>query len=146
MHPNLKPYAQRAESTIRSTWREVARRFTLGWGGPLEAYEERFPFVTEQVRDIRGRISLGLPLLSYQTRQSPPENMVVAVAYEDRGDRYTCRLSSHARLDAAEVRALSQFSQAFWFLLDCGVLPSPEVSGALEERLAEWTGRELLEI
>ena len=146
MHPSLKPHALRAESTIRSVWREVAREFTLGWGGPLEAYEEKFPFVSDRVRDIRQRISPGLPLLSYQTRQSPPENMVVAIPHEDGGGRYNCRLLSHTPLDPAQVRRLIEFSQAIWFLLDCGILPSPDEPEALEERLVEWTGRELLEL
>jgi hypothetical protein len=146
MDPNLKPYARQAESTIRSTWSEVAKEFTLGWGGPLEAYEERFPFVSDRVRDIRHRVSFGLPLLSYQTRESPPENMVVAIPYEDRGGRYNCRLLSHAPISPAAVRVLNDFSQAFWFLLDCGILPSPQAPGVLEQRLVEWTGRELLEL
>jgi hypothetical protein len=146
MHPGLKPHAFRAESTIRSTWREIAQDFTLGWGGPLEANEEKFPFISDQVQDIRRKVSRGLPLLGYQTRESPPENTVVAVPYEDGGGRYNSRLLSHAPLDPTRVSALSQFSQALWFLLDCGVLPPPDEPGAMEERLTEWTGRELLEL
>lgn len=125
---------------------KVAKRFTLGWGSSLEAFEQRFPFVTDQVRDIRRRVSPGLPLLGYQTRESPPENMVVAVAYEDDQGRFNCRLTSHAALDPGEVCVLNQFSQAVWFLLECGVLPPADRPGALEERLTEWTGRELLEL
>lgn len=146
MHPSLEPHARRAESTIRSTWRDVAGEFTLGWGGPIEAYEERFPFVTAQVRDIRRRISEGLPLLTYQTRQDPPESMVVAVPHEDHHGRYNCRLLSAEPLTQVQVSRLNQMSQAIWFLLDQAVLPPWTLPGALEDRLVEWTGRELLEL
>lgn len=115
-------------------------------GGAIEAYEERFPFVTAQVSDIRRRISRGPPLLTYQTRQSPPESMVVAVPHEDHHGRYNCRLLSVAPLTHVQVSRLNQMSQAIWFLLDQGVLPPWTVPGALEERLVEWTGRDLLEL
>lgn len=146
MHPSLQPYARRAESTIRSTWRSVAGEYMLGWGGPIEAYEERYPFVTAQVRDIRPRISEGLPLLTYQTRQSPPDAMVVMVPHEDQHGRYNARVLASTPLLPSSVSTLNHFSQAIWFLLDQGVLPHPAVPGALEAKLMAWTGRELLEL
>ena len=146
MHPSLQPFARRAESTIRSTWRSVASDYTLGWGGPIEAYEERYPFVTAQVRDIRPTIAEGLPLLTYQTRQSPPDAMVVVVPHENQHGRYNPRVLSTTPLSPTTLSALNQFSQAIWFLLDQGVLPHPTVPGALEAKLMEWTGRELLEL
>jgi hypothetical protein len=45
-----------------------------------------------------------------------------------------------------QVSRLNQMSQAIWFLLDQAVLPPWTLPGALEDRLSEWTGRELLEL
>jgi hypothetical protein len=72
--------------------------------------------------------------------------MVVAVPHQNHHGRYNCRLLSAAPLTETQVSSLNQMSQAIWFLLDQAVLPPWTVPGALEERLVEWTGRNLLEL
>lgn len=57
----------RAEQTIRNTWRNVARSYTLGWGGPIDVVERDFPLVRDAILSIRNQISTELPVLFFQS-------------------------------------------------------------------------------
>lgn len=127
------------QSRIESVWRDVAEKYTVGWGGPLEAIEMRFPHISSAVSNIRSQASSVLPLIIYQTLESPPENMSVAVPYESGGDRYKCRLVTTDELSALESATLSEFAQAIWFLIDSEFLPDPHDGAEFESKLIELT-------
>ena len=65
----IKQSQKMARSKIESGWRHVADKYTVGWGGPVEAIETKFPHVSGAISDIRRQVA-GLPLIIYQTRQS----------------------------------------------------------------------------
>jgi hypothetical protein len=139
--------ALRARATIQSGWREVAAEYTLGWERSARAFVRLYPFFSGQLRDIRRAITPGLPLLTYLTREDPPERMVAAIPYADGESRYNCRiLGTGEALPMEAAHRLNDFSQALWLLIDTGVLPSLDDGGALEVTLAEWTDRTLLEL
>jgi len=146
MNPTISQAQKQARSTIENTWKSVARDYTAAWMGPIEAVETAFPHVSSKVADIRGTISSTLPMIIYQTRNSPPENMSVAVPYTSAGDPYKCRLVSTNQLTAAEVQLLAEFAQALWFLINSKMLPPPQEGNAFERMLVEWTGVRLITI
>lgn len=137
---------KQAKSKITNTWKKVAQDYTAAWMGPIGAVEISFPHVSSSLNDIRRSISPTLPVIIYQTRNSPPENMSVAIPYEAGGDPYKCRLVATNQLTADETRTLAEFAQALWFLIDSKVLPPPDEGKAFEKKLIEWTGPNLLAI
>lgn len=72
MNPELEKFKEKAKSQILSTWRAISENYTLGWGGPLDAVNLRYPFISEAVADVRDRVEASLPLVIYQTRETPP--------------------------------------------------------------------------
>ncbi len=85
-------------------------------------------------------------MIIFQTRNSPPENVTVAVPYESGGDRYKCRLVATNQLTAPETQLLAEFAQALWFLIDSEMLPPRHDGKAFEKRLVEWTDPSLIGI
>ena len=85
---------KRARATIENSWREIAETYTVAWMGPIEAVEVTFNHIRDAVDDIRPNVSRDLPSIIYQTRESPPKNMSVAVPYVLGGDRYKCRVAT----------------------------------------------------
>jgi len=84
-----------AEKTIQSTWREIALSYTLGWGGPIDVVERQFPFIREAIRSIRDQVSTNLPVVFFQSRESPPKDILAAVPFwRDTGNPYNCRLAA----------------------------------------------------
>jgi hypothetical protein len=140
----LVPHILRAERTVRSRWREVARTYTLSWGR-LEECEDALPFVVDGVRNIRHLIMPQLPVLVYRRREGS-EQVVVAVAYAAPDTRFDTRLLGNARVDQGSAGLLNDFAQCLWFLLDTGVLPSAaDEPEELRRTLIKWTDRKLLE-
>jgi hypothetical protein len=138
---------QRAETTIKTIWRDIAANYTIGWMGPIEVVIRRYPHITAKITDIRARVSNGLPVVIYQTRESPPKGMVAAIPYVKlENNPYNCRLIASNNLTPQEVRVLNDFAQAFWFLIGNEILPGPENSEELERKLAEWTDITLLKL
>jgi hypothetical protein len=104
---------KRAESTILTTWRDVARTYTLGWGGPIEVVERDFLFIREAIQNIRHRISKDLPVLFFQSREFPPKDMIAAVPFwNDTGNPYNSRLASVRTLSPEELKLYGDFSQS----------------------------------
>jgi hypothetical protein len=138
---------QRAEITIKTIWRDIAANYTIGWMGPIEVVIRRYPHITTKITDIKARVSKGLPVVIYQTRESPPKHMIAAIPYMKLDNNpYNCRLVASDNLTSQEVKVLNDFAQAFWFLIDNKVLPRPENSEDLERKLAEWTDISLLQL
>src|SRR5205085_11501950 len=99
-HAEFDEAKARAEKTIRGSWRDIARSYTLGWCGPIESIENQFPFVRKAILSIRHQVSNDLPVIIFQSRESPPKDMIAAVPFwKDTGNPYNCRL--------AAVKALS---------------------------------------
>jgi hypothetical protein len=137
----------RAKSTIQSRWQALARIRTVGWITNIESAEETYPFIRPQTSTLSGRISRHLPIVIFQSRESPPKEMEVAVPYQDpTGNPYNSRIIATTQLDGARVSQLSEFAQALWFAIDQQMLPSASNIKALEEALGAWTGKELLRL
>jgi hypothetical protein len=138
---------ERARRTIEATWKTVARTRTLGWGGPIESVEERYRFVRASISAVRNTITPELPILIFQSRESPPEEMEIAVPYRDTtGNPYNTRIVSSGPLPHEQAVLLGEFAQAIWFALDQGILPPPRNGRALEEALLRWTDKTLLHL
>jgi hypothetical protein len=146
MSSTISEAQKRAKSKIEDSWKSVAQNYTAAWMEPIEAVETAFPHISSKVADIRRTISPTLPMIIYQTRNSPPENMSVAVPYESGGDPYKCRLVATNQLTDAETQLLADFAQAVWFLIDSRMLPSPRDGKAFEKKLVEWTDATLIAI
>ncbi len=144
MSSTIAQAQKQARSKIENSWKSVAHDYTLGWMGPIESVEINFPHVMNSVSDIRRTISPSLPIIIYQTRSKAAKNMSVAVPYEFGGDPYKCRLVATNQLVADETQLLAEFAQALWFLIDSGMLPSPQNGTAFERTLVEWTGATLI--
>lgn len=137
----------RAEQTIRSTWQDIARSYTLGWGGPVEDVEREFPFVREAILSIRHQISADFPVVLFQSRESPPKDMIAAVAFwKDTGNPFNCRLATVRTLSQAEAKLFSDFAQAFWFSIQTKVLPDPRDGLRFQAAILAWTGESLFNI
>jgi hypothetical protein len=146
MNSNTAQQAQKsAQSKIENGWRDVADRYTVGWGGPLEAVEMQFPHVSAPVSDIRRKIA-ELAFIIYQTRESPPQSTIIAVPYADGGDPYKCRLVTTDQLSVPERTLLAEFAQAIWFLIETEFLPDPRDGRSFERKLIELTDAKLISL
>jgi hypothetical protein len=145
MSSALKKVQKQAQSKIESSWKDVAKNYTVAWMGPIEVVEMHFPFVSSNISSIRNQISSFLPIIIYQTRESPPENMSVAVPYAG-GDGYKCRLVATNQLSSEQMNLLGEFAQAIWFLIDSGAFPHPGEGKAFENRLIELTAERLIKL
>jgi len=131
----------RAKLTIQTSWQEIARTYTLGWGGPIKSVESDFPFIAESILNIRHQISDDLPVLFFQTRESPPKDMIAAVPFwRDTGNPFNCRLAAARTLRPDELKLYSDFAQAFWFSIHTKLLPNPKAVGAFRAAIQAWTG------
>ena len=96
---------------------------------------------------IRHQVSRDLPVLFYQSRESPPKDMLAAVPFwKDTGNPYNCRLAAVRTLTPEEINLYNDFSQAFWFAIARKLLPNPRDAKRFHEAILNWTGRELFEI
>jgi hypothetical protein len=139
--PELDAAKLRAKTTIQNTWGEIAKTYTLGWGGPIESVEQDFPFIREAIVNIRHQISTDLPVIFLQTRESPPKDMIAAVPFwRDTGNPYSCRLAAVRDLSPVELQLYSDFAQAFWFSIKMKLLPDPRDGLAFQRAIEEWTG------
>lgn len=137
----------RAKTTIHNTWEEIAKAFTLGWGGPIESVEMEFPFVREAILNIRHQISTDLPVLFFQTRESPPKDMLAAVPFwRDTGNPYNCRLAAPRTILPHEAKLHGEFAQAFWFSIKMKLLPNPRDAAAFHAAIEKWTGPALFRL
>lgn len=139
--------ARRARSAIVASWRSVAESSTLSWGLPAEAVAARYPFISDGLWRLRRKVTRELPLLIYLNRESPPTQAAVAIPFREDGENpYSCRLLALPGPSAEQLRLLSEFSQAVWFLMGNGVLPPPQQGDALMRGLLALTGSSLLEL
>jgi hypothetical protein len=139
--PNLGASIMRARVNLDRLWPEIADRYTVGWGAPAEAVEGAYSFISEGITTIRSRLMRELPLFLFHDRANPPTKAAVAIPYvHPSGELYTCKLLADYQLVPDEPRLLSDFSQAVWFLIGNGALPSPAQGEAFARTLESWTG------
>src|SRR5258708_2010456 len=82
--------------------------------GPIEVMEQDFPCVREAIMSVRHQISNDLPMLFFQSRESPPKAMVVAVPFwKDTGNPFNCRLATVRSLSAKESELYGNVAQVF---------------------------------
>jgi hypothetical protein len=146
VNSDLDQVQKEARSKIESSWKNIAENYTVAWMGPLKVVEMQLPHVSSGISDIRSQVSSTLPLIIYQTRQSPPDNMSVAVPYRSDGDPYKCRLVATNDLSPQQRSLLGEFAQAIWFLIDTRVLPHPSEGSAFGNQLVEWTDAKLMRL
>jgi len=146
MSLELKEAQRRAQKEIEAGWKSVAKDYTVGWIGNITAAELRFPHLSSGVSGIKDRISPSLPTIVYQSRESPPQNVSVAVPYESDVDPFKCRLVATNHLSPEQRNLLGQFAQAIWFLIESGALPHPADGDAFEQRFVEWTDPRLISL
>ncbi|MCP3163196.1 hypothetical protein [Myxococcus qinghaiensis] len=147
MEEQFREARVRAKSAIQSKWKAIADVRTLGWGGPIESIEAAFPFVRTSTSKLRDVLSHHLPVLIFQSRESPPQKMEIVLAYRDSaGNPYRTRVAATSEVPNAHVLLLSEFAQAVWFSLDQQMLPPPGEGRAFEEALIGLTGKALLEL
>jgi hypothetical protein len=138
---------RRARTTIQTNWRKIADNYTFGWSGPIQVVEKMFPDFVQGISEIKSRVSPGLPIVIYQSRESPPKSMSLAIPYVGMGNNpYNSRLLSSENLPNDQRQLLCGFAQAFWFSIDQKMLPRPERVDALEKKLIEWTDSSLLKL
>jgi hypothetical protein len=144
--PTLGAWIQRARVNLDRLWPKVAERYTVGWDAPAEAVEAAYPFLSQGLAQVRTRIMRELPLFLFHDRANPPTKTAVATPYvHATGELYTCRLLADHELDPDEMRLLTNFSQAIWFLIGNGALPSPAESEAFARTLEAWTDHRLFQ-
>lgn len=150
MNAEYKEARERAKRTIETKWQEVASLRTLGWGGPIQAVEARFPFMHPTIDDIVGRIVGQLPIFIFQSRELPPSptsHIELAVPYRDHtGNEFNCRLVTTQELPPSQVKLLGDFAQALWFCIAQQMLPPPMAGTAFEDTLTAWTGEEFFRL
>lgn len=143
-HFEMEAAKLRAKTTIQDHWQQIANTYTLGWRGPIEFIEQDFPIVRDQILDIRHQISNELPVLFFQTRESPPKDMIAAVPFwKDTGNPFNCRLVAVRTLNMDELKLYSDFAQAFWFSIQMKILPDPRDRTAFQSAIQAWTGEKL---
>jgi len=131
MNPMIGKYQKIARSKLTETGKELSKEFTFGWGGPIEWAVEMFPYVESGVKELKGRIS-ELPICVFQSRDLIPENMIaVRVLPSFDASQYALRL-------------VTEFSQAFLFLISSGGLPSPMEKEEMTKALISLTTRRLM--
>lgn len=100
------------------------------------------PDFSSGIDSIRNRISSRLPIIIYHGRDKS-SNVSIAVPYESASDPYKCHFVT-TDLPVEQVKLLSEFAQAIWFLIDSRMLPHPSEGKAFENKLVEWTSAELI--
>lgn len=82
-------------------------------------------------------VTRHLPVLIFQSRETPPSAMEVAVPYADAsGNPYNVRLISSEPLAPENRTLLGEFAQAIWF----------SKGRAFEDALLAWTGKTLFAV
>ncbi|MDQ3743341.1 MAG: hypothetical protein M3444_03055 [Acidobacteriota bacterium] len=142
MHPAVKQAQQQAISTLKSSWKEIAKNYSLSGVRTIQETETILPHVSKGIADIRSRITPVLPIAVYQTRQSPPENTVVVIPYDP---DYQSRVVSIKQLSDGERELLGRFAQSIWFLIHSGALPHPFEEEGFEQQLISLTGESLFQ-
>src|SRR4051812_24748256 len=100
---------KRARATIENSWEEIAEIYTVAWMGPIEAAEAIFDHIKKAISDVRLNVSRELPCIIYQSRESLPKKMSVAVPYVSDPEGYKCRLVATNELTSDEMTLLAEF-------------------------------------
>lgn len=92
----------------------------------MEWAKEMYPFITPNITDIEERIP-DLPICIFLSRDVPATEIVLAIPYKSPDENPTnTRILSSNEIPVATTKMLSEFSQAFLFLVSTGALPSPK--------------------
>ncbi|WP_300667451.1 hypothetical protein [Desulfoluna sp.] len=145
MQAKIQDVQKQAKKVLKSDWTKIVPKYTFGWGGPLSWAEEMFPHITPVIEDMREVISEDLPVVVYQTRENPPEQMVAAIPFKtEDGNPYNIRIIPSEEISQTQITLLSHFAQAFLFLTASGGLPEPGKPEALQKALVRLTGKKLV--
>jgi hypothetical protein len=133
-----------AKEIINENWQDIIVEYTVGFTN-IAGIQEKFSFVYDELTDIEDSLIIELPVILYQTRQTPPENMVAAIPYQFDPDPLSCRLVSSN--EPNEIDALSEFTHAIWVLVDTEAVPHPALNMKLfVQKLIEWTDEKLFKL
>lgn len=146
MNPTIKQYQDEARSKLTTCSIDLCKEYTFGWKGPIEAVVHKFPFISSGIADIRGDVP-DMPVCIFQTRDTPPSAMIAVVPYKGSdGNSIKVRVVSSNDLSPQTLAMVNEFSQAFFFLLKSGALPSPRSGEALARALVELTDKRLFTV
>jgi hypothetical protein len=134
-----------AKEVIQNGWKDVRKSYTVGFGFPLSFIEERYPFVSKGLGNIRELIIEDLPIIIYQTLQSPPGTMAVVVPFQTETGPLDGRVIT--LINIIDFRLLGEFAKAIWISIDTEGLPHPALNmEAFEKQLTNWTDPKLFSV
>ena len=145
MQEKIHAVQKQAKKVLKSDWTKIVPTYTFSWGESLIWAEETFPQITSQVDEVRERVSEDLPMVVFQSRETPPEKTVVAVPYKtEDGNPYNIKLITSEPLTEKQTALLCYFAQAFLFLIASQGLPDFHDTKALSKALVRLTGKKLI--
>lgn len=140
----IAQYQKIARSKLTDTGKELSKEFIFGWGGPIEWALEMFPYIESSLENIKGSIS-DLPICVFQSRDLIPENMIAVVPYTTPdGNPTNTRVLPSFETSQNTLRLVTEFSQAFLFLISSGGLPSPMEKEEMTKALVSLTTKRLI--
>ncbi len=145
MSSTIKDYQEIAKSKLTEIGKDICKEYTFGWGGPIEWAEEMFPYIQSSIVDIKNTIPDDLPICVFQTRDLQPNNMIAVVPYRTPdGNPTNTRVLPTDDISQHILTMVTDFSQAFLFLLNTEALPSPQEREKLTSTLISLTDRRLI--
>jgi hypothetical protein len=135
--------AEAALKVLQAVWKDVAKDFRINWVGPVELVLENYPQVKEGVTDVVDKILEGYSIVLFESRVEDSDAYVMAIPYRSSEEEYGCRLVASVEISEKQAGAYAAFAQAFWILIDNDVLPQPDDSMDLVQKLTDLTGPEL---
>lgn len=144
MNSQIQYYQEIAKATLVEAGQELCKEYTFGWGGPIEWALEMFPYIGSGVSNIRSTIS-DLPICVFQSRDLQPANMVAVVPFKTPdGNPTNTRVLPSNQISESTSKLITEFSQAFLFLISTNGLPSPVHNEKLTSSLISLTSRRLI--
>jgi len=141
MNSTIEHYQEVAKSKLAERGKELCKEYTFGWGGPIEWAIEMFPYIRSSVLDIKDVIS-DFPICVFQTRDLQPNNMIAVVPFKTPdGNPTNTRVLPSSDISSSTLETITEFSQAFLFLLSTGALPSPLKKEKLTSTIISLTNK-----
>jgi len=133
-----------AKSKLTQHCKTICKEYTFGWGGPIEWAKEKFPYIKNSILDIDGNIP-DLPVCVFQSRDLKPSEMIAVIPFiSSDGNPTNTRVVPSCEISESTLKAVTEFSQAFLFLINTKGLSSPHKNKALTKELISLTDRRLI--
>lgn len=144
MSSNIEHFQEIARQKLAASGEELCKNYTFGWGGPLAWALEMFPYIKSGVAAIHDNVS-DLPICVFQSRDLLPKNMIAVVPFlSPDGNPTNTRVLPSFEIPASTLKLVTEFAQAFLFLVSTGGLPSPMDREKFTNMLISLTNRRLI--